>query len=272
MPPANHIPQSKPPKLDLPFGRGPEDPGAWAYDHRVGLCITVIVYLLAAIVFMSARIAIGQKQAPAGFYIDLQDERETRPKTEQERLLMMQGRELTDVRNLASNENAAQQAAGQQLNANIRDEKGTNAQQIYDEAAAAQARMAANREAYEAGLRQVEDISKGGAETDAGTSRSGDRKVEGNVTVSFSLVKPLRTSAYLDVPAYLCEGGGELVVAITVNRNGDVTAASVTQASASVDECMRSAATAAARRSRFNVDGSAPDKQQGTITYIFVPQ
>lgn len=47
-----------------------------------------------------------------------------------------------------------------------------------------------------------------------------DRKVKGRVTVSFSLTDPVRTSRYLAVPAYKCEGGGEVVVEITVNRGG----------------------------------------------------
>ena len=38
------------------------------------------------------------------------------------------------------------------------------------------------------------------------------------------------------------------------------------------DDCILDRAVEAARLSRFNVDGSAPDRQQGTITYLFVPQ
>ena len=84
-----------------------------------------------------------------------------------------------------------------------------------------------------------------------------------------SLTDPVRTSRYLAVPAYKCEGGGEVVVEITVNRAGDVTNARVVEGG---DECMRSSALGSARRSRFNIDDSAPARQQGTITYIFIPQ
>ena len=62
---------------------------------------------------------------------------------------------------------------------------------------------------------------------------------------------------------------GEVVVEITVNRAGDVTNARVVEGG---DECMRSSALGSARRSRFNIDDSAPARQQGTITYIFIPQ
>ena len=94
-----------------------------------------------------------------------------------------------------------------------------------------------------------------------------DRK--GRVLVSYSL--PGRTDVYLHTPAYQCEGGGEVTVAITVNRNGKVTAASLKETTTS-SNCINETAVTAARNSRFNVDGSAADRQSGTITYIFVPQ
>lgn len=38
------------------------------------------------------------------------------------------------------------------------------------------------------------------------------------------------------------------------------------------DACMRESALRAARSSLFNIDETAPAKQTGTITYIFIPQ
>lgn len=79
----------------------------------------------------------------------------------------------------------------------------------------------------------------------------------------------MRTSRSLNIPAYRCEGGGDVVVEITVNRAGEVVNARVQSGG---DECMRESALRAARVSRFNIDQSAPARQQGTITYIFIPQ
>ncbi len=93
--------------------------------------------------------------------------------------------------------------------------------------------------------------------------------MKGRVTVSFSLTNPVRTSRRLVVPAYQCEGGGEVEVSVTVNRSGEVTAAHVEYGG---DACMRETALRAARASLFNIDQSAPARQQGTITYIFIPQ
>ena len=72
-------------------------------------------------------------------------------------------------------------------------------------------------------------------------------------------------------PALLDEGGGEVTVNITVNRNGKVVSASMKESSTN-SSCINDMAILAARNSRFNVDDTGSDKQSGTITYIFVPQ
>ena len=216
----------KRPRLRLPFEKRKQDAGSWTYDHRIGLCVTLIAYLVLMIAFVSSKIVVGRKPHTQGMYIDLQ----TLAELEQER---------DRLERLALN----------------------------DAAAEAEARMRANREAYEQGLAEERAIrQRRGAGED---SEHQDRKVKGRVTVSFSLTDPVRTSRYLAVPAYKCEGGGEVVVEITVNRAGDVTNARVVEGG---DECMRSSALGSARRSRFNIDDSAPARQQGTITYIFIPQ
>ena len=137
-----------------------------------------------------------------------------------------------------------------------------------DQAAAeAEGRMRANREAYEQGLAEERAIRERRGKED-GAERQ-DRKVKGRVTVSFSITDPVRTSRYLEVPAYLCEGGGDVTVSVTVDRAGKVTGARVTEGG---DDCMRESALRAARNSLFNIDDSAPARQTGTITYIFIPQ
>ncbi len=259
-------PQPKRPRLRLPFDNRREDAGEWAFDHRVGLCVTLIAYLLLAIAFVSSKILIGAKPHLQGFYIDLQNLEQLANEKErlEQEVRERQQEEPIDWRNIhndISNENA-------KLDASIRDDRGINAAAINDAADATQARMRANREAYERGLAEAEALRHGTSEQDAQREAS-DRKVQGRVTVSFSLVDPIRHARYLDVPAYRCEGGGEVVVRITVNPAGDVTAASILSGG---DECMRSTALQSARKSRFDINNSAPTRQNGTITYIFIPQ
>lgn len=256
--------RAKRPRLRLPFEKRKQDAGSWTYDHRIGLCVTLIAYLVLMIAFVSSKIVVGRKPHTQGMYIDLQtlaeleQERDRLEKLTRER----QEKDPIDwrsIQNQVSNENA--------LNDKLKDDRGTNAAALNDAAAAAEERMRANREAYEQGLAEERAIrERNGAGEDA---EHQDRKVKGRVTVSFSLTNPVRTSRHLHVPAYKCEGGGEVVVEITVNRAGDVTNARVVEGG---DDCMRESALGSARRSRFNIDDSAPARQQGTITYIFIPQ
>ena len=204
----------KRPRLRLPFEKRKQDAGSWTYDHRIGLCVTLIAYLVLMIAFVSSKIVVGRKPHTQGMYIDLQ----TLAELEQERdRLERLARERQEkdpidwrsIQNQVSNENA--------LNEKLRDDRGTNAAALNDAAAAAEERMRANREAYEQGLAEERAIrQRRGAGED---SEHQDRKVKGRVTVSFSLTDPVRTSRYLAVPAYKCEGGGEVVVEITVNRD-----------------------------------------------------
>lgn len=252
------------PRIKLPFDNRREDVGSWTYDHRIVLCVTLIAYLALMIVFVSSKIVVGRRTHQQGMYIDLQTlaemeqerdrlEREVRERQRQEEI------DWRSICNQASNENA--------LNEKLRDDRGTNAAALNEAAAEAEARMRANREAYEQGLAEERAIRERRGKED-GAERQ-DRKVKGRVTVSFSITDPVRTSRYLEVPAYLCEGGGDVTVSVTVDRAGKVTGARVTEGG---DDCMRESALRAARNSLFNIDNSAPARQTGTITYIFIPQ
>lgn len=249
--------------LRLPFDGRKQDAGGWAYDHRIGLCITLIVYLLLGIAFFSSKILMGRKPSTQGMYIDLSTvellERE-RDRLEEEVRRANSKIDWSAIRNTSSNENA--------LNENLADDRGTNTAALNSSAEEVEQRMRANREAYERGMAEVRSITKQEDGTE-GDNQSADRKVKGRVTVSFSLTNPVRYSRHLIKPAYRCEGGGEVVVSIIVNQSGEVTSASVISGG---DECMRSTAIRSARGSRFDYNENAPVKQSGTITYIFIPQ
>jgi hypothetical protein len=60
----------RPPKLQLPFEQKKNDAGEWAYDHRIGLCVTLIAYLVLAIAFMVGKIVVGAKPSVQGIIID----------------------------------------------------------------------------------------------------------------------------------------------------------------------------------------------------------
>ena len=253
-------------RLRLPFDNRKQDAGEWAYDHRLGLSVMVIAYLVVGIVFFASKIVIGSKPHMQGIYVDLQTLEELEAEKERlEREIALKQQNDIDwsaVRNLQSNESM--------LNENLRDDRGTNTSEINESANAIAAGMAANRAAYEAGMAEAQSI------LDADRSNSNDKpkerqdsKYKGGVTVRFEFRDPVRTSRDLVVPAYKCESGGQVVVAVVLNTGGEVISARVTSGG---DERMREEALKAARASLFNIDNSAPARHSGTITYTFIPQ
>ncbi len=256
-------------ELDLPFHREKRDVAGWAYDHRVGLFITIVVYLILGILFVTYRISMARDEGFQGFYIDLEEM--IREKEELEHQLEQLMREQQPDREYYENVRTAVSNEEGRPDAGLRDDRGTNADQLYNEANELQSRLDAAREAYEQGVREAEEIlaQRNQAQQQQGTGETRESvRVQGNVTVSYHL--PGRQGVYLHIPAYQCEGGGEVVVSIAVGRNGRVLSAQF--ASGSSDPCLRDMAIQAALVSTFNVDGTAPARQNGTITYLFIPQ
>ena len=252
-------------RLDLPFDNRREDVGEWTYRHRIGLCVTLICYLLLMIGFVGSKIVVGKRASMQGMYIDLEtlaelESERDRLQREIEQKMQREQADWRSVQNRISNENATDER--------LQDDRGTNAAALNDAAAEALQRMQANRAAYEQGLAEEQALyeKKGGQGKD---QERKDSRVKGRVTVSFTLTDPVRHSRYLDIPAYLCESGGEVLVQITVNRGGEVVAARVREGG---DACMRETALRAARQSIFNIDNTAPERQVGTILYTFIPQ
>ena len=250
-------------RIRLPFDNRRGDAGEWAYDHRAGLCVTIILYLLLAILFVASKIVLDKPASSQGIYIDLsqiellEDERDRLQREVQQNNRRI---DWSSIRNAASNENA--------LNENLATDRGSHAAELNSHAADAADNMRANREAYERGLAEATAIGQRSDKTDE-SAENRDRKIKGTVTVTLSIKDPVRYSRNLVVPAYRCEGGGEVVVRIGVDRAGRIVSADVVSGG---DECMRTASLNAARASSLNIDESAPVKQYGTITYMFIPQ
>lgn len=258
-------------RIKLPFENRRITWSEWVYNHRTGLCMTVILYLVCAIVFVTSRIMIDKRPADqTAFIIDLQDleklqQEKERLEEEIDRKIRQQYDDYSDVRNLKSNANA------KELDPSLRDDRGTNARELYARQNDVQNDFKSNRALYEEGLAEERAILEGKNGEDKSEERQ-TSKVKGRVTVEYSLINPVRNHTKLVVPAYKCEGGGEVVVDITVNRNGNVVAAEVDRSLSTSDYCMTTTAVNAARQSRFNVDPSAPERHTGTISYIFIPQ
>lgn len=254
------------PRLRLPFDDSRrKNIGFWAYVHRYGLLFTLVALIIAVTAMVVTRVPVGERQSAATIMIDLSEFEEL--EQERDRLqeeIEQRLREQTDwraVRNWTSNENA--------LNENLRDDRKTDISQLNKEAERIQQEMKDNQEEYRRKIDEINGIDRPQKDSPKSGDADSSAKVPGMVTVSYSFSNPVRHHRELDRPAYRCQGGGEVVVSVTLDRDGNVTAASVVSGG---DYCMRETALQSARLSKFNSDSSAPAKHTGTITYIFIPQ
>jgi hypothetical protein len=84
---------------------------------------------------------------------------------------------------------------------------------------------------------------------------------------------PGRVHTYLPIPIYKCEGAGKVVLTIEVDPDGTVEKAQVIASqSTTSDPCLVETAISSALVSHFNSDIKAPKIQTGTLTYHFVAQ
>jgi hypothetical protein len=86
-----------------------------------------------------------------------------------------------------------------------------------------------------------------------------------NSSVSYSLVQ--REAYALPIPVYLCDGGGKIVIKITVSKQGRVKTTSVNKRLSSSNACLQDYALQYAKKASFSLGQT--DAQIGTITYMF---
>ncbi len=256
--------QNRRQRLNLPFMKRRTDAVTWIYDHRAGVFSLVALALVMAILFIGSKIVVRTPVSDDSIIVDLRTVEELRQQAERlsrEERQRQSEADLSQIRNAISNEGAE-----------MRDNPAlSDMSNRIDETNES---MRGNRDAWDQGLREIEAM-RGTREGDDNQNRSAnnDTRAKGRVLVEFLLVDPLRRrSGNLPVPGYQSENFGEVVVDITVDHNGDVVAAKVNAALSAGDSRMRETALEAARRSRFNIDRSAPERHTGTITYTFVAQ
>lgn len=251
------------PRLNLPFSRKKVDLGVWAYDHRVAILTVVLAYVFFGVAFVAADVVVSKKESQTEILLDLTDlealQEELQRAQELNRILNERYEE-SPTSNRISNENALNDAL---------DDHRTDAREIYSEADEVQQRVRDNAASYALGLEGERKILE---ERYEGEGEIENRKVRGNVTVSYSLSEPVRYAVKMPVPAYMCEGGGGVVVDIVVNPSGEVIDCKVNDALSERNECLRDAALSKAALSIFNADPSAPAKQRGYIEYQFIAQ
>jgi hypothetical protein len=237
----------------------------------VGIMGTIILHLMAALIFMSVKLSSVYKEKAKEFLVEFQPEQKfiednivEVPKTLEE-LFEDDDRFKDIIKNIANPpevkidareyENMVKEeliASGLLGKDNFIDEKKNS----------------------------IEEIEEGETLLDSSKENEKDKEValneltsqyEGPTRIFYDLAG--RYHIRLPIPIYKCEGSGVLVINIVVNQQGVITESKIDELSSStLDQCLTETALLAISKSRFNPDDKAPKNQSGTVTFHFVAQ
>jgi hypothetical protein len=232
-------------------------------EQKVGFYSTIIFHLVVLIIFLLTAIH-GIVSEETSFVLDFSKLEEIEKIEKLEELKQQASKELDDLLSGRAS-NSYRNVAVDRSNQPLRDDRFKNPNQVYDEARELQRKLDASRAAA---LR--EQGSDDVASNNENLPKENAQQYKGPSVISYTLDG--RKAISLPVPAYKCQGGGDVSVQISVNRKGYVVGASVIESVSSSDECLIRSAVAAAKRSRFRASASAPEKQVGEIVYRFIAQ
>ena len=241
----------------------------------VGILGTVIIHLIAAIIFMSFQIHSLKIDLSNEFTVEFVPVEDTKDKEKQIELpassieKIFQGDEemLNIARNLANKPAVKIDPAdyidkvkeeliqsGKLGKDNFIDEQKRLSEQAKDESLA-----------YENNTESKQEEDK------KQDSREMAADYQGPTRIYYDLKG--RHHLYLPIPIYKCLGSGKVVLSILVDQKGIVEEAKIIESlSTTKDPCLLETALSTAFRSRFNPDINSPRIQSGTLTYHFVAQ
>ena len=232
-------------------------------DQKAGLYITAIVHLAVIVILLLCQIGYSV-QRENSFVLDFTKQEEKEAQEQKEELSrnalaqlesMLSAARTQPVRNITVNRSQ------------LKDDRNTDADQLYRDAE----RLAQDlRDGQNRQMEDPEDFVQDPVTPPSDPKPRKQQTYSGPSVLSWSLDG--RKATHLPIPAYRCIGAGEVTVIITVNNQGTVVDAKVDDGSSSGDGCLRSFATRAARLSKFNASSTAPARQMGTITYLFIAQ
>lgn len=237
-------------------------------EQKAGIYTTVIIHLAVVIVLLLAGLDYSLKQENS-FVLDFSKLEEMERLQEEVEQLRREAEFKESISEKLQRElDAAPPVRGVAVDrAALKDDRGTDAEQLYKDAQRLQEELARGYEV------QQDDVADPGpvAPPKKEEPKPQDTPVySGPSVVSYFLEG--RKASHLPIPAYRCMGGGQVTVLITVDPGGTVTGAKVDEAVSSKDGCLRSFAIRAARLSKFSAKADAPPKQQGNIVYEFIAQ
>lgn len=232
-------------------------------SRKIGLFVTIVFHLILIIVFLIISISRVVRQE-ISFISDQQLSEHLHQEELEKRESIKEAAQSQLEDQLAGRPVQRYRAVAVQRNSPLKDDRNTNADKLYKDAEDLQKRIknAAKLDNSEG----VDDAPS----SELAKQNDDTPKYQGPSVLHWSLDG--RSAFYLPIPVYKCKGGGDVTVQISVGRNGYVKSASIIEGSSVADGCIRNAALAAAKRSRFSVSDRASDPQVGQITYRFIEQ
>ena len=236
-------------------------------ENRAGLYITVIFHLTVIIVLLAYQIDSTIRKEES-FVLDFSKQEEIERRQREEIFKEDISKRLDELISAAQSSSAPiRNIATDASRAQLRDDRGTDAEELYREAERlAQDLKNGQKDAIEENA--VEETVE--MQHQQKPSQENQKEYSGPSVLSYTLDG--RKASHLPIPAYRCYGAGDVTVIITVDNSGRVVRAKVMEEISSTDNCLRNFAVRAARLSRFSASSDAPANQTGEIVYRFIAQ
>lgn len=241
----------------------------------VGILGTVIIHLVAGIIFMSFKIDTLKKNISDEFEIEFAPAEEPEineklielPVTSIEKILQGDEEMLNIARNLANR--SEEKVDPSDYIDKVKEELIKSGKLGIDNYIDEQKRLS---EADPDEKMAFENSIEENAEADKPKeSQEMAANYKGPTRIYYDLLG--RNHTWLPIPIYKCQGSGKVVLLIEVNQKGIVESARViSKESTTSDICLLETAVNTAMISRFNPDIDSPKIQTGTLSYHFVAQ
>ena len=244
--------------------------------NLAGILGTIIIHLIAGIIFMSLQLSSLQKAISKQYEVELAPEPETVvkmkkiievPATSVEKVLKGDEEMLNIARNLSSK--PAEKINASDYIDKVKDELIKSGKLGVDNYIDEQKKL--NESKGDENIMVKKDTSGEKVKAKPKPSQEMAANYKGPTRIYYDLIG--RTHLYLPIPIYKCEGSGKVVLSIEVDQNGVVEKAQIAEReSTATDPCLVETAINTALLSRFNPDASSPRIQLGMLTYEFVAQ
>ena len=238
-------------------------------DNINAIIVTLAVHVVVMVLLLFAQLKNNLDLPPNALFVDLVSE-EIKP-TEPEKEKMDLGNQSLALNGAHSGSNNSNRAV------NLGDQANRGSTDPFFDKSYAKEVAAANqlssdvRRNLAQKIPEIGDIPMPVSRTEGMTREEVKRtNFKGKSNIHYLVGN--RYHLQLPIPVYLAQGGGEVVVDILVNRSGEVLSANPRSNANINDPTILAYAKQAAEKTLFNTDNAAPDKEHGTITYLFVAQ